>query len=307
MSESADRDRVDDETVPWGQFAREVAKRLAAAPLGTDTDEAAWAGRQIVMRASGTEAGDWSSVSALPATRRGVAAIDAMTARRLAGEPLQYVLGEWSFRYLDLYIDKRVLIPRPETEVVAGAALAEAERVAPGGTPILIVDLGTGSGAIGLALATEHSGASLWLTDRSSDALAVARANIAGIGRAGARVRVSEGSWFEALPSEMAGDIGVIVANPPYVAEHEELPPEVIEWEPADALIAGPNGTEDLDHLVGEAPRWLAADGALVLEMAPTQTADLAAKAATRFAEVEIGDDLAGRQRFVVARRPLSH
>lgn len=262
------------------------------------------AGRMIVMRACGAETDDWPSLAPRPATVRGVAAIDAMTARRLAGEPLQYVLGEWSFRYLDLYIDRRVLIPRPETEVVAGAALAELRRQAPGKSPIVAADLGTGSGAIGLALVDEHPGVDVWLTDVSAPALAVARANIAGIGRAGARVRIAQGSWFEALPDELRGRLGVIVANPPYVAEEEELPPEVVDWEPAGALFAGPLGTEALEVLVTGAGPWLSPAGALVLEMAPSQVAAMAREASRHFVEVAVERDLAGRDRVVIARHP---
>ena len=117
----------------------------------------------------------------------------------LAGEPLAYVLGHWSFRHLDLAVDRRVLIPRPETEVVAGVAIELARRLP---RPLTVADLGTGSGAIGLSLADELpvDGVTVWLTDASADALDVARANLAGIGRRGANVRIATGSWFDALP-----------------------------------------------------------------------------------------------------------
>ncbi|MDH3679335.1 MAG: peptide chain release factor N(5)-glutamine methyltransferase [Acidimicrobiia bacterium] len=291
-------------TISWQELAAEVADELRAGPHPLDRSEAERTGRLIAMKASGADTADWPSISAEPATIRGVAAIDSMTARRLAGEPLQYVLAEWSFRYLDLFIDRRVLIPRPETEVVAGVAIAEAKRISPDDAAILAIDLGTGSGAIGLAVAAEHAGAEVWLTDASSDALAVARANIAGIGRAGSRVRVAQGYWFDALPAELAGRIGVVVANPPYIAEGEDLPPEVVDWEPAEALIAGPEGTEDLEHLVATSPAWLAAGGSLVLELAPHQAAVVADRARELFAEVAIEPDLAGRDRLLVARRP---
>ncbi len=137
-----------------------------------------------------------------PATVRGVARLDAMVARRSTGEPLQYVLGRWGFRLLDLMIDRRVLIPRPETEIVAERALDELRRLDPDDIPV-VVDLGTGSGAIGLSLAREHGSAEVWITDVSTDALDVARANLAGLGRHGSRVRAVEGSWFEPLPVEL--------------------------------------------------------------------------------------------------------
>ncbi len=227
-----------------------------------------------------------------------------MTARRLEGEPIQYVLGEWSFRHLDLYIDRRVLIPRPETESLVGAALAEANRVGPDGGSVTAADLGTGSGAIGLALASEHVGVTAWLTDVSSDALAVARANLVGLGRAAARVTIAEGSWLEALPQELCGKLDLIVSNPPYVARHEELPTEVAAWEPASALFAGERGTEDLDHLADTAPRWLGPQGALVLEMAPWQTEPVSARLEGRFVDVEVHKDLAGLDRVVIGRYP---
>lgn len=302
--------------VSWGALAAEVAQTLARHGIeGPERN-----GRIIVMRACGAEPEEWPSMSAEAATKRGVAAIDAMTARRVDGEPLQYVIGEWSFRHLDLYVDSRVLIPRPETEVVAGLALTEIERVlterqtvkpAPaesgtssGAAPITVVDLGTGSGAIGLSIVTEHPRVEMWLTDASPDALAVARANLVGIGRPASRVRVAEGSWFAALPDELRGRIDVVVSNPPYVADDETLPEEVARWEPTSALFAGPGGTEHLDHLVETAPDWLAADGSLLLEMAPDQIAPVAELARSRFEDVTVEKDLTGRDRATIARRP---
>ena len=137
------------------------------------------------------------------ATIRMVAHLDAMIARLRTGEPLQYVLGEWSFRRITLAVDRRVLIPRPETELVAEVALAKAAEVGP---TRVVADLGTGSGAIGLSLAHELplDGTTVWITDAERDALDVARANIAGLGRAGVNVRVAHGSWFDALPAGLA-------------------------------------------------------------------------------------------------------
>jgi release factor glutamine methyltransferase len=287
-------------TVSWGELAIEVAEALVVGGFeGAESQ-----GRQIVMRACGADTTEWAAMSRELATKRGVAAIDAMTRRRLGGEPLQYVLGEWSFRHLDLFIDRRVLIPRPETEVVAGIALAELHRVAPGHAPVVAADLGTGSGAIGLALVTEHEGVEVWLTDVSDEALAVARANLAGVGWAAARARIAAGSWFEALPSELRGRLGVVVANPPYVADDDELPSEVADWEPPGALFGGPGGTDHVEHLIRQAPAWLQPGGSLVLEMAPAQTQAMAALAATHFEQVDIEPDLAGRDRALLARNP---
>ncbi len=287
-------------TISWAELAVEVGQALDRVGI----EGAERQGRLIAMQACGATTSEWPTMSAELATKRGVAAIDAMTSRRAAGEPLQYVLGQWSFRYLELLVDHRVLIPRPETEVVAGLALQELQRLAPESQPVLAADLGTGSGAIGLALLTEHLGSEIWLTDVSPEALAVARANLAGVGRAGARARVAEGSWFEALPDELRGRFGVIAANPPYVGQAEILSPEVGDWEPRSALFSGPTGTEHLELLIDTAPGWLEPEGALVIEMSPPQTDPMAARATRWFEEVAIEADLTGRQRALVARRP---
>jgi release factor glutamine methyltransferase len=239
-----------------------------------------------------------------------------MVERRVAGEPLQYVLGAWSFRGLDLLVDKRVLIPRPETEMVVEVALEEATRlglrrarrrrltlVEPKHSDI-VVDLGTGSGAIALALEAELPDVEVWATDASDDALAVARANVAGC--AAARVRVAPaGSWFEALPDELAGAVRLIVSNPPYVAEHEvaSLPDEVASYEPRSALVAGQRGTEALDAVLSGAPRWLTPGGTVVLEIAPQQATAMTERVlALGYEEAFVKSDLAGRPRVLVAR-----
>ncbi len=126
--------------------------------------------------------------------------LDTMVARARTGEPIQYVLGEWSFRHITLSVDRRVLIPRPETELVAEIAVGLAANCEP---TRRVADLGTGSGAIGLSMAYElpRQGTEVWITDASVDAIDVARANLAGIGPAAANVRVAHGAWFEALPT----------------------------------------------------------------------------------------------------------
>jgi release factor glutamine methyltransferase len=260
--------------------------------------------RWLVEEASG--AGNDEELGVL-VTERGMAHHDSMVARRLAGEPLQYVLGRWGFRTLDLMVDRRVLIPRPETEVVAGIALQEADRIAAarGGATVLVADLGTGSGAIGLSIAAECPEALVWCTDSSSDALAVARANCTGLGRPAGRVTILEGSWFDALPSEMVGTFDVLVSNPPYVDVADELPAEVADWEPSEALLSPDSGCADLESLVDGAMRWLAPGGVLVLEMAPDQTVAMADRAwSAGFVEVCIHPDLTGRERSIVARVP---
>lgn len=296
---------MDSDLVPWRALLAETAARLGRADRAVVADPDGEA-RRILEAATGLDGADLVLALNDPATQRGVHALDAMVERRLSGEPLQYVVGRWGFRRLDLLVDRRVLIPRPETEIVAGAALVELDRqrgaLGPG-TPLRAADLGTGSGAIALSIAVERPGTEVWATDASPEALAVATANLAGIGRAGTRVRTALGSWFEALPGALHGCMHVVVSNPPYVADTDQLPPQVAEWEPRQALVPGPAGTEALDVLVDEAPDWLVPGGALVVELAPWQAREVAARAIARgFAHVDVGHDLTGRQRFVVAR-----
>ncbi|MDA3038386.1 MAG: peptide chain release factor N(5)-glutamine methyltransferase, partial [Actinomycetota bacterium] len=233
-----------------------------------------------------------------------VGRFDRMISRRSAGEPIQYVLGHWPFRTLDLMVDRRVLIPRPETEVVAGAALDELHRLKGLVAKPLAADLGTGSGAIGLSLAAEHPTVEVWLSERSSEALEVARANLAGLGRPATRVNIVEGSWFEPFGPDLLGQLSVIVSNPPYVASGETLEPSVAAWEPHTALFAENAGLEDLLHLVTQAPTWLRPEGALVLELSPDQAEVVRSEALLRFSEADVVHDLAGHARAVVARHP---
>lgn len=264
----------------------------AASAEGLDDVDA----RRIVERASGWDGGELALHLDDAPTERAVAHFDGMVARRASGEPLQYVVGAWGFRTLDLYVDARVLIPRPETESVVQAAVdAVGARL-----PLTVVDLGTGSGAIALSLAVEL-GAEVWATDASADALAVARANIAGCGVT--TVRLCEGDWYDALPRDLRGRVDLIVSNPPYVATHDELPDVVRDWEPAGALVAGPTGLEDIERIVRDAPTWLARPGVLVVELAPHQ-ADAVTQLArdAGFDAVAVRPDLAGRPRALVAR-----
>jgi len=294
--------------VTWQELVVEATEELANAGVPDPEISAGY----IAQRATGTDGADWQLITAEAATTRHLAAFDAMLARRRTGEPLQYVIGRWAFRTLDLYLDRRVLIPRPETEIVAESALDEIRRLSEqrgGETDVVVVDLGTGSGAIGLALATEHELSAVWLTDVSADALAVARANLAGTGRAGARVRVAEGPWFEALPVHLKGRVDVVVSNPPYVGRDDEVDPQVA-WEPPAALFAADTNadvpaTEHIEHLIDNAPGWLMDDGSLVVEMAPAQVGTMVERAGRRFARVERIKDLTGRWRGIVARSPV--
>jgi release factor glutamine methyltransferase len=270
----------------------------------------------MVEEVSGYDGAELVLAADEPATAPALARLDQMVARRSRGEPLQYVLERWEFLGHDLFVDARVLVPRPETEVVAVVALQEAERLGvrrgrnepwrAGETGFAVADLGTGSGALAIALASELPDAQVWATDVNANALAVARANIAGAGSIAARVRIAAGSWFDALPTELRGTLRMIVSNPPYIAEHEvrDLPAEVVEWEPRDALVSGPTGLEAIGAIVDGAREWLAPESSvLVVEIAPHQVDPIVERAnAAGFASVDIRKDLAGRDRVLVAR-----
>jgi release factor glutamine methyltransferase len=288
-------------TLLWRELRHESIERLRAASVDDAEQELRW----IVERASGRTAAEQVAALDDAVTEREVRFVDQMVARRATGEPLQYVLGRWAFRTLDLFVDRRVLIPRPETEVVAGLAI---DALAALDRPALAVDLGTGSGAIALSLAAERwPHIEVWATDRSPAALEVARANLAGLGRRAGVVRLVEGSWFDALPEAHRGGIDLLVSNPPYVAADDPLPLEVAEWEPSDALVSGPTGLEAIEQIVADAPGWLRSEGVLVIEIGEQQgTAARDLALGVGFAEATVHPDLAGRDRVLVARRTAS-
>ncbi|MEP7115611.1 MAG: peptide chain release factor N(5)-glutamine methyltransferase [Ilumatobacteraceae bacterium] len=279
-------------TITWGALWNETAQRVGR-------PQARW----LCEVASGRDGDEFLEILDQPASQRGVAHLDSMLARHDTGEPLQYVLGRWGFRHLDLLVDRRVLIPRPETELVVEIALRLARSLL---GPIVCADLGTGSGAIGLSLAAElpSDGVTVWMTDRSPDALDVASANTAGIGRAAANVRLAHGDWFDALPAHVAGMLGVVVSNPPYIADDDpQLETIVRDWEPAEALLGGPDGLDAIRHLVAEAPTWLRPGGWIVIEIGSGhgRAVDGLLRAAG-FDDVAIIADLAGHDRVAVGR-----
>lgn len=225
--------------------------------------------------------------------------IRPLVRRRAQHEPVQYILGETEFLGLKLKVDRRALIPRPETEL-----LVENVRAAWGGaaTPARILDLGTGSGAIALALAQVFPESQVTATDRSADALTLARENAERSGLS-ARVQFLQADWFEGLP---AGPYDVIVANPPYLTAEEtaQTALEVRGFEPISALTAADAGLADLKRIVAGAPAYLAAGGLLALETGIAQRdALIEAARAAGFSPIEIKRDLTDRDRFMFARR----
>jgi release factor glutamine methyltransferase len=273
------------DAVTWRTLLNETIEVLGERP------QARW----ICETACGLDGDEFLAELDEPATERMVAQLDAMVARYRAGEPLAYVMGHWSFRTIELMVDRRVLIPRPETEVVAGRALELARSFA---DRRRVVDLGTGSGAIGLSLAAELPimGTEVWLTDYSTDAVDVARANAIGLGRAAANVRVSHGSWFDALPVDVRGEIDVVVSNPPYIADGDpEVAESVLEYEPHTALFAGDDGLDDVRTIARDAQDWLRSGGWLVMEIGYRQgDAVKALLEGFGYVDVTIGNDLTG-------------
>ena len=231
-----------------------------------------------------------------------LAAFKPLLLRRARREPLQYILGRAAFRELCLAVDRRVLIPRPETEELAGEVLAWAARRGAGEPRAL--DLGTGCGALALALATEGGFARVVATDVSLDALEVASLNAAQY-HDGAPVELRAGSLYEPLARDERFD--VIVSNPPYVASaaFDGLEPEVRDWEPRGALEAGADGLRVLTPLIAGAARHLAPGGLLALEVGADQAGRVArlVRGTGSFARVRVATDLAGRERMVLARR----
>ena len=224
--------------------------------------------------------------------------IRPLVRRRAAREPLQYILGETEFYGLKLRTDRRALIPRPETELLIELIVA---RLAT--PPTTILDLGTGTGAIALALAKEFPAANVTAVDASDEALALAGENAVATGLA-ERVSFLKSNWFAALPAAARFDL--IVANPPYLTEEETATtaPEVREFEPVSALAAGADGLRDLAQIVKTAPTYLGEGGLLALETGIAQHAALEAQLkAAGFRAVESLPDLTKRDRFVIARR----
>jgi release factor glutamine methyltransferase len=235
--------------------------------------------------------------------------LEGAVTRRLAGEPLQYVIGHWPFRSLDLDVDPRVLIPRPETEELVTHALGELAALDV--TTPLIVDLGCGSGAIGLALLDELTKrgvrASVVALDVSTDALAVAKRNALKHGLH--QISFVQSSWFDDLDPSLRGRVDLVVANPPYVGAREFASlDEVLRYEPYGAIVAddvdGVEGFADVARVIRESGPWLAEHAAVVVEhgeghgVAARQLAESAG-----FVHVRDEKDLAGKDRVVVARR----
>jgi release factor glutamine methyltransferase len=225
--------------------------------------------------------------------------LDTRTARlfgralcqRCHGVPLQYLTGEQQFFDLVLGVAPGVFVPRPETEVLVERVLEVLE-----GEPV-VVDVGTGTGAVALGVKRFRPEATVWATDVSEDAVRVAQANAA---RHALQVEVTHGDLLSPLPDGLRGGVDVVVSNPPYVTheEYDSLPQEV-RAEPYEALVGG---TDVHRRLAEEAPEWLRPGGWLVVEIGAAQGGEVRALLERRFHRVEVLPDLVGRDRVVRGR-----
>lgn len=232
-----------------------------------------------------------------PLTESELAAIRPLVRRRGQREPLQYILGEMEFAGVKLKVDRRALIPRPETELLVELVLDWLSRRPP---VERILDLGTGTGAIALALARALPATGVLALDASPEALALAAENVER-NDLQARVTLLASDWFQSVGP---GTFGAIVANPPYLSnvEVQAAAPEVRDFEPQRALAAADDGLRDLEILIDTAPQFLARGGLLALETGSGQRDRLGSRLkAAGYSQVEFRDDLAGRDRFILA------
>jgi release factor glutamine methyltransferase len=220
--------------------------------------------------------------------------------RRAAGEPLQYVTGEMPFRHLVIHVERGVFIPRPETEVLVDAVI---DGLAGAGGPH-VVDLCTGSGCVAVSIAHEIPTSQVWAIDANEQAVAAARRNAlyAGVQN---RVQVFHGDMFSSLMPELAGRLDAVVANPPYIpsAQVPDLPAEVLGFEPRLALDGGPDGLREARRIAEGAHRWLRPNGLLAMELASDRATAMAEEMRGSYEEVQVRQDLTGRDRIVVGRK----
>ena len=260
------------------------SERLAAARVESPRVDA----ETLVAHVLGVRRSELALAPARALGDEELATLEALVARREAREPLAYVLGEWGFRRLTLQVDRRVLVPRPETEIVVERCLDRLVGVA----EPRALDVGTGSGAIALAIVDEHAGARVTALDASPGALEVARANAE---RTGLALELCEWDLFDGLPE---GPWDLVVSNPPYVRPDEigSLAPEVREWEPREALV----GVGATAAIVRGASNVLRPGGALVLEVADGSARDVAELLADcGYADLRMTRDLTDRERVV--------
>ena len=276
------------------ELLAQITATLERAGVPTPAVDAEW----LVRHVTGWSRTRWITSARSEVPLEVVGSLEPLVARRAGREPLQLILGSVGFRHLEIEVAPGVFIPRPETEVLAGEAIA---RVPPGG---VVVEPCTGTGAIACAIAQEAQPAAVIATDMSAAACRVAARNASQVA---ANITVLHGDLLDPVPEDLRGRVDVLVSNPPYLAagELEGLEPEVVRYDPHEALVSGPSGHEVTDRMIAAAPEWLAPGGWLLLEVDPGRaqaTADGAGAAG--LTQQIVLQDLAGTDRIVAARRP---
>ena len=218
----------------------------------------------------------------------------ALLVRRINHEPLQYLTGLAPFRYLELQVGPGVLVPRPESELLIDAVLAHIKNLP---APVSIIDLGAGSGALALAIATEAPNTRVIAVEKSREAIFWLKKNVSVIAE---NVRVVEGDVCDVLPGIKCD---VVIANPPYIPDAQVLPRDVAGFEPHAALFGGPTGMELPRLFINAAARLLKPAGVLVIEHAEEQGVAIASELAVDFEDIALHDDLVGRPRWTSAVR----
>ena len=214
--------------------------------------------------------------------------------RRMNHEPLQYLTGVAPFRYLDIEVGPGVLIPRPESELLVDAVLAHIKNLP---APVSVIDLGAGSGALALAIATEAKDTRVIAVEKSPEAIYWLKKNVSVIAQ---NVRVVEGDVADVLPGIKCD---VVIANPPYIPDAQALPRDVAGFEPHAALFGGATGMELPRIFITAAARLLKSAGVLVIEHTEEQGAAIASELALDFESITLHDDLVGRPRWTSAVR----
>lgn len=272
---------------------RRLAEVLASSGIDASAAEARW----LVEAAAGMDR-EMLLMTKARLDEGVVAEALELTRRRAAGEPLQYITGVAGFRRLELSVGPGVLVPRPETEEVAGRAM---ERLPEDG---VLIDVGTGSGAIALAIKHERPDARVLATEVSPDAMPWAETNREELE---IDIELIDCDLLAGVPADLEGAIDVIVSNPPYVSESDRstLPVDVVDHEPHEALFAGGSGTSVIERLSREALVWLKPDGWLVVEIGETQ-GEVVGELLTDdgYTSVHVHRDLGGRDRIVEGRKP---
>lgn len=214
--------------------------------------------------------------------------------RRINHEPLQYLTGLAAFRYLELEVGPGVLVPRPESELLVDAVLTHIKNLP---APVSVIDLGAGSGALALAIATEAPDTRVIAVENSPEAVFWLKRNVSIISQS---VRVVEGDVADVLPGIKCD---VVIANPPYIPDAQLLPRDVAGFEPHSALFGGPTGMEIPRVFIAAAARLLKSGGVLVIEHTETQANSIASELVLDFESITLHDDLVGRPRWTSAVR----